>query len=134
MKEENEFLKNKNKKLINLLNKTVEENSSQELLIKEQTKKIKKYEKILILYKSYILSDKCNLTKEQIKELNKEVEMIMNEKKFNYKLQDLQNKTKQELIKQILKQDEEINRLEKIITLTNYQIKVQDRILKEYGE
>lgn len=40
----------------------------------------------------------------------------------------------QELIDILMKQQAEIERLQKIIDLTQYQLKVQDRILKEVGE
>ena len=40
----------------------------------------------------------------------------------------------QELIDILMKQQAEIERLQKIIDLTQYQLKVQDRILKEIGE
>lgn len=39
-----------------------------------------------------------------------------------------------ELIDILMKQQAEIERLQKIIDLTQYQLKVQDRILKEVGE
>lgn len=42
--------------------------------------------------------------------------------------------TVDEVVGKLNEQQAEIERLQKIIDLTNYQLKVQDRILKEVGE
>ena len=42
--------------------------------------------------------------------------------------------TVDEVISKLNEQQAEIERLQKIIDLTSYQLKVQDRILKEVGE
>ena len=63
----------------------------------------------------------------------------MNEKRFTLTdWHEVKDKGKimtvNEVINMLNEQQAEIERLQKIIDLTHYQLKVQDRILKEVGE
>ena len=71
--------------------------------------------------------DVCELLNEQqatISSLQTELELTANTKLFSRK----------ELERKVKEQQAEIERLQKIIDLTNYQLKVQDRIIQEIEE
>ena len=77
--------------------------------------------------KEYNLQEIISILMDQqatINKLNDELELTANTKLYS----------RRELERKVDEQQAEIERLQKIIDLTQYQLKVQDRILKEVGE
>jgi len=77
--------------------------------------------------KEYNLQELIDILMKQqatINKLNDELELTANTKLYS----------RRELERKVDEQQAEIERLQKIIDLTQYQLKVQDRILKEVGE